>query len=602
MGGLPPEQRIGKYLIKRELGRGGMGAVYLAEQPGLGREVAIKELIPSASADPVALNRFIQEAQVMSRASHPNLVQIHDFEQVGGANYIVLEYVEGRSLRDWMNTGNIPPAQALAVMHGLLQALDYAHKHGIVHRDIKPENVLISNDGEVKVADFGIARLTDDSGAGSAATKAGTTVGTPQYMSPEQVSSSKVDGRSDLYSAGVILYELVCGRPPFMASEADGPFNLMAKHVQAPPPPPTLFRPRLDPQLELLMLKALAKRPDDRFQAGAEFDAALSAIGDRLAPGWRRSLLPANVAASPPPALVAPPVTAQPFMAPAHALAPPAAGVPAKGTAAPAAAPRNSTRLIVIGAIAAVFLVIAGGAGIALINAGRSTAPTHASQPPSANLCAFLKAGTPVTAGAGSADCTVLGTSLVADQLAGSASLPSDLQVAQLDSSGRPLNPVPKLVIGATGLQTSAPARGSEFDVVAAKVGAADVVAIVDFTPDGSQDGDVGVGVACTKQGCTRVSLSPKTAQFRFDQVVAGAPAPSTLQTGDGPLQVGGPNRLVVEIKGTRVQAWLNGTLLAVVNLSAPPSPGQVKFFNTDQDPTGQSLVTLSAIYIFAPG
>lgn len=221
----PPtgERYIGKYRIKGELGRGGMGAVYLAEQPGLGREVAIKELIQSAATDPVALQRFQQEAQVMARTSHPNLVQVHDLEIMGDANYIVLEFVRGNSLRDWLNRGPIAPPQVFAVMHGVLQALDYAHKHAVVHRDMKPENVLLSDEGIVKVADFGIARLTDDSGVGGTATKTGTTVGTPQYMSPEQVASSKVDGRSDLYSAGIIFYELVTGQPPFTATEADGP-------------------------------------------------------------------------------------------------------------------------------------------------------------------------------------------------------------------------------------------------------------------------------------------------------------------------------------------------------------------------------------------
>src|SRR5216684_631855 len=263
------ERYIGKYRVKGELGRGGMGAVYLAEQPGLGREVAIKELIQSAATDPVALKRFLQEAQVMARTSHPNLVQVHDVELSAEANYIVLEFVRGKSLRDWLNRGPIPPPQVFAVMHGVLQALDYAHKHAIVHRDMKPENVLMSEEGDVKVADFGIARLTDDSGAGSTATKTGTTVGTPQYMSPEQVASSKVDGRSDLYSAGIMFYELVVGQPPFTATEADGPFTLMAKHVQA-----------------------LAKRPEDRFQTGQEFDEAIVRIADRLYPGWRRSLEP----------------------------------------------------------------------------------------------------------------------------------------------------------------------------------------------------------------------------------------------------------------------------------------------------------------------
>jgi len=287
------ERRIGKYIVKRELGRGGMGAVYLAEQPGLGREVAIKELVPSAAADPTALKRFLQEAQVMARTSHPNLVQVHDLEQIGAANYIVLEFVRGRSLRDWLNRGEVPMPQVFAVMHGVLQALDYAHRHAIVHRDMKPENVLLSDEGAVKVADFGIARLTDDSVApGQTATKTGTTVGTPQYMSPEQVASSKVDGRSDLYSAGIMFYELIVGQPPFTASEADGPFTLMAKHVQAPPKPPSVHKPGLDMRLEEVILKALSKRPEDRYQSGQEFDEAVSKVADRLSPGWQRSLEP----------------------------------------------------------------------------------------------------------------------------------------------------------------------------------------------------------------------------------------------------------------------------------------------------------------------
>jgi serine/threonine protein kinase len=285
-------RQIGKYRIKGELGRGGMGAVYLAEQLGLGREVAIKELIPSAAADPTALARFMQEAQVMARTSHPNLVQVHDLEQIGEANYIVLEFVRGKSLRDRVNQGAIPLPQTFAVMHGVLQALDYAHKRAIVHRDMKPENVLLSDEGAVKVADFGIARLTDDSGAGSTATKTGTTVGTPQYMSPEQVASSKVDGRSDLYSAGIMFYELVVGQPPFTASEADGPFTLMAKHVQAPPKPPSVHKPGLDLRLEEVILKSLSKRPEERYQTGLEFDDAMSKVADRLCPGWQKSLEP----------------------------------------------------------------------------------------------------------------------------------------------------------------------------------------------------------------------------------------------------------------------------------------------------------------------
>ena len=309
---VPGERYIGKYRVKGEIGRGGMGAVYLAEQPGLGREVAIKELIQSA--DPTSLKRFLQEAQVMARTSHPNLVQVHDMELQGNTNYLVLEFVKGRSLRDWINTSPVQPPQVFAVMHGVLQALDYAHRHNIVHRDVKPENVLISDEGVVKVADFGIARLTDDSGVGGTATKTGTTVGTPQYMSPEQVSSSKVDGRSDLYSAGIMLYELVAGQPPFTATEADGPFTLMAKHVQAPPKPPSVFRPGLNPELEQVILKSLAKRPDDRYQTGQDFDRDMSRVADQMCPGWLRSLEPgADLSRMVPVATPAIPIPAAPL-------------------------------------------------------------------------------------------------------------------------------------------------------------------------------------------------------------------------------------------------------------------------------------------------
>lgn len=331
---IPGEKYIGKYRVKKELGRGGMGAVYLAEQPGLGREVAIKQLVASAAADPVSLKRFLQEAQVMARTSHPNLVQVHDLELMGTENYIVLEFVRGKSLRERIAEGPISPPQVFAIMHGVLQALDYAHKRAIVHRDMKPENVLLSEDGMVKVADFGIARLTDDTGVGGTATKTGTTVGTPQYMSPEQVASSKVDGRSDLYSAGIVFYELVTGQPPFTASEADGPFTLMAKHVQAPPKPPSVFQPGLDPVLEQLILKSIAKRPEDRFQTGAEFDAAMSAVADRLYPGWQRSLEPGADLSRMVPGAGAPPIA--PATPIGIAIAQPAMAVPAQAVYNPA--------------------------------------------------------------------------------------------------------------------------------------------------------------------------------------------------------------------------------------------------------------------------
>src|SRR4030081_604461 len=329
-------RHIGDYSVQRELGRGGMGAVYLAGEDLPHEKVAMKELLITAAADPISVQRFLQEGAVMSRLTHPNIVQVRGIIEAGLGHYIALEFVEGGSLRDLLKGRPLPIPQAFAVMHGLLQALDHAHQHAIVHRDVKPENVMLSFEGEVKVADFGIARLTDES-ATSNATKTGTTVGTPQYMSPEQVTTSKVDGRSDLYSAGIVCFEVFCGRPPFEASEGDGPFTLFAKHVQAPPPPPTVIRPGLDPALEVVILKSLSKRPEDRYQTGAEFDRELSAIATRLCgPNWTHALEQgADLSQMVPlPAIPTAATMARPTMG---RMNPPGAPAAAQGAAPPAA-------------------------------------------------------------------------------------------------------------------------------------------------------------------------------------------------------------------------------------------------------------------------
>jgi len=291
-------RQIGRYLTKAELGRGGAGAVYLAVDSVTQREVAIKELIVTPNVDPTALHRFEQEWRVMARISHPNIVHVFDLERQGDASYLILEYVPGESLRELINRGFLSLDRSVAILDRILIALDQAHQCGIVHRDVKPENILISRSGEVKVADFGVARLTDDA-APSSATRLGTTIGTPQYMSPEQVASSRVDGRSDLYSAGVILYELICGRPPFTAPASRGPFTVMTMHVQVPPKLPAIHRPGIDPELQALMLMALAKNPDLRFQTGSEFAEALRAVADRICPGWKTDPNFANWGAAP---------------------------------------------------------------------------------------------------------------------------------------------------------------------------------------------------------------------------------------------------------------------------------------------------------------
>jgi serine/threonine-protein kinase len=278
-------RQIGSYVVTREVRGSGPGRVYLGERSSGGEEVVIKELVVSPSLDAAAVTHFMREAELMARAAHPNIVRVHDLEQVGDVRYIVLEHVEGTTLREIITAGDVPLLRVFVVMHGVLRGLDHAHSHNIVHLDLRPENILVSRTGEVKITDFGIARLADDPRS-STASQPGPLAATPQYMSPEQVAGGKIDARSDLYSAGIVLYELVCGTPPFAAAEIDRPFSLMAKHVQSAPPPPSVRRPGLDPELESLILKALSKRPEDRYQSANDFDRALVRIADRLAPGW----------------------------------------------------------------------------------------------------------------------------------------------------------------------------------------------------------------------------------------------------------------------------------------------------------------------------
>ena len=235
-------RHIGDYSVQRELGRGGMGAVYLAEHDLTHERVAMKELLITAAADPIAVQRFLQEGAVMSRLSHPNIVGVRGIVEAGLGHYIALEFIEGGTLRDLLKGRPLPIPQAFAVMHGLLQALDYAHQHAIVHRDVKPENVMLSGGGEVKVADFGIARLTDDS-AVSNATKTGTTVGTPQYMSPEQAAGDvgNLDVRTDIYALGAILYHILSLRPPLNGTD---PYEVVARVREGKIDPLTAFKNR----------------------------------------------------------------------------------------------------------------------------------------------------------------------------------------------------------------------------------------------------------------------------------------------------------------------------------------------------------------------
>ncbi|MFF5477040.1 protein kinase [Streptomyces sp. NPDC012935] len=260
----------GRYRLTRRLGRGGMAEVFAAEDVRLGRTVAVKLLRSDLAEDPVSKARFTREAQSVAGLNHHAIVAVYDSgEDVVGAHsvpYIVMEIVEGRTIRDLLLNAEAPgPEQALIIVSGVLEALAYSHQHGIVHRDIKPANVIITNNGAVKVMDFGIARALH--GAQSTMTQTGMVMGTPQYLSPEQALGKAVDHRSDLYATGCLLYELLALRPPFTG---ETPLSVVYQHVQDIPTPPSETSDAVPPELDGLVMRSLAKEPDDRFQTAEE--------------------------------------------------------------------------------------------------------------------------------------------------------------------------------------------------------------------------------------------------------------------------------------------------------------------------------------------
>ena len=266
-----PGQVVGdRYRVVRKIGGGGMADVYLCEDLTLGRRVAIKVLLQRYLNDATFVERFRREAKAAAGLNHTNLVSIYDWGEVEGTYYIVMEYVEGETLKDVIRRrGRLGGNDAVAVSLQLLAAVEYAHRAGIVHRDIKPQNVMIDRGGIVKVMDFGIARAGD-----SGMTEAGSILGTAQYLAPEQAKGHPVDERSDLYSVGVVLYEMLTGTVPF---KGDSAVTVALKHVREMPPEPAQLVPGMPYTLNQIVLKAMAKDPADRYQSAAEFARDLRA-------------------------------------------------------------------------------------------------------------------------------------------------------------------------------------------------------------------------------------------------------------------------------------------------------------------------------------
>jgi beta-lactam-binding protein with PASTA domain/predicted Ser/Thr protein kinase len=265
----------GRYRVLRKLGTGGMANVYLAEDEELGRQVAIKVLDHRHAADEQFIERFRREAKSAAGLSHPNIVSIYDRGETDGTYYIAMEYIDGENLKDVVRRGPASVREAIGYVRQVLAALRLAHRRGLVHRDIKPHNVLVDSEGGLKVTDFGIAR----SGA-SQVTEAGSIIGTAQYLSPEQAKGGLIDQRSDLYSVGILLYELLTGRVPFSGST---PLEIAMKHLSEIPEPPSRHRPDIPPDLDKVVLRALAKDPDDRYQTAQDMDADLARVERGLA-------------------------------------------------------------------------------------------------------------------------------------------------------------------------------------------------------------------------------------------------------------------------------------------------------------------------------
>ena len=292
-------QTIGKYEIRAQLGSGGMGAVYLAFDPLIEREVAIKVLSPDLSSSPTALQRFLGEARAIGRLNHPNVVSIYDIDQWKGQYYLVMELLAGGSIADRVSdSARLPWDEACRMVAQAANGLAAAHESGMIHRDIKPENLMLTKDGLVKVVDFGLSKLLDASNhPHSAVTKAGQILGTPQYMSPEQFEAEEIDARTDIYSLGATLFRLLTARFPY--HDCRSIVQVMTAHMTKPPPIPSDFEPTTPVECDRIVAKAMAKHPADRYQTCSQLAADLEVLLHGAMGGVAHSTPPHEIADRP---------------------------------------------------------------------------------------------------------------------------------------------------------------------------------------------------------------------------------------------------------------------------------------------------------------
>jgi serine/threonine protein kinase len=259
----------GRYQVLKELGRGGMGIVFQAHDKALREQVAIKILSPLLSNNQEALERLKREVSAARRITHPNVIRIHDIAEIGGLHYVSMEFFQGSTLKDFIRqTGSLSLMQAFQIAGQICDGLEAAHRQGVIHRDLKSQNIIINSANQIKIIDFGLAHSTHLQGM----TATGLIMGTPEYMSPEQVEGKRVDERADIYSLGIILYELFTGRVPFTGDSA---IAVGFKQMKEPPPAPRSIAPHLSAEIEAIILKCLQKDPLDRYPSVTEVKRAL---------------------------------------------------------------------------------------------------------------------------------------------------------------------------------------------------------------------------------------------------------------------------------------------------------------------------------------
>jgi DNA-binding beta-propeller fold protein YncE len=345
-------QTIGQYVIKKKIGEGGMGSVYLAEQPAVKRDVVIKILAADFAATPGAVDRFKREADMIARLEHPHILPVYDFGEVDGSLYLVMRYMRGGSLLDRLDARNLTQEQLLAYLSQIAEALDYAHARGVIHRDLKPANILLDDLGNAYLADFGLAKSMEGT---RDLTATGSILGTPAYMSPEQARGEKLDSRSDVYSFALLIYRGLSGRLPFDASD---PWSLIQKVLTEPPPSILIYAPRLPAAVDEALQTAMAKNPARRPEHATEvMDAVrMGLAGEAMGP---------------------------PDITTAGGVRAPVSRPPSSGSApisVPAAAPRRGTRWAIAGAgVLVIGAVAVGGVllAVALISRGGLAPQVH---------------------------------------------------------------------------------------------------------------------------------------------------------------------------------------------------------------------------------